>query len=396
MPNHVYKKLELTGSSTKSSDDAIRTAIAKAGKTMRNMHWFEVIDTRGHIEKAKDRSLASDDQGRLHARGLIMADRYAAYERLAIKRHPDGILEIVMGAPGKLSTADHVLHRELAEIWRDVDADPEARVAILRGEGKGFSAGGDMKLIEDMIADFDVRARVWREARDLVYNVINCSKPVVSAMHGPAVGAGLVAGLLADISIAAKTARIIDGHTRLGVAAGDHAAIVWPLLCGMAKAKYYLLLCETVSGEEAERIGLVSLAVDEADLVPKAFEVAKQARARRAVGDPLDQVLAQQLAADGGADLRRLARARVHGLHRAGGARGDGVAEGEAFAEVRPGLPALGRARANAARSGAVLPEDLAGSAGRGVVAAVVHAHAVHPHPVHARRLADHARAAAG
>ena len=203
-----------------------------------------------------------------------MADRYAAYERLAVRRHPEGVLEIVMGAPGKLSTADHVLHRELAEIWRDVDTDPETRVAILRGEGKGFSAGGDFGMIEEMIGDFHVRARVWREARDLVYNVINCSKPVVSAMHGPAVGAGLVAGLLADISIAAKNARIIDGHTRLGVAAGDHAAIVWPLLCGMAKAKYYLLLCETVSGEEAERIGLVSLAVDEADLVPKAFEVA--------------------------------------------------------------------------------------------------------------------------
>jgi enoyl-CoA hydratase len=205
-----------------------------------------------------------------------MTDRYAKYERLDIRRHPDGIVELVMGAPGKLSTADHVLHRELAEVWLDVDRDPDTRVAILRGEGKGFSAGGDLKLIDDMVADFDTRARVWREARDLVYNVINCAKPVVSAMHGPAVGAGLVAGLLADISIATKSARIIDGHTRLGVAAGDHAAIVWPLLCGMAKAKYYLLLCETVSGEEAERIGLVSLAVDEADLVPKAFEVARR------------------------------------------------------------------------------------------------------------------------
>jgi enoyl-CoA hydratase len=99
---------------------------------------------------------------------------------------------------------------------------------------------------------------------------------VVSAMHGPAVGAGLVAGLLADISIAAKNARIIDGHTRLGVAAGDHAAIVWPLLCGMAKAKYYLLLCEQVSGEEAERIGLVSLACDEKELNEKALEVARK------------------------------------------------------------------------------------------------------------------------
>ena len=94
-----------------------------------------------------------------------------------------------------------------------------------------------------------MRARVWREARDLVYNMINCSKIIISAMHGPAVGAGLVAGLMADISIAAKNARLIDGHTRLGVAAGDHAAIVWPLLCGMAKAKYYLLTCRTISGE---------------------------------------------------------------------------------------------------------------------------------------------------
>ncbi len=203
-------------------------------------------------------------------------DHYAAYTALKFKKHPNGILEIIMGEPGKLSTADHRMHHELAEIWRTFDADPEIKVAILRGEGKGFSGGGDLKLVEEIANDFNVRARVWREAKDLVYNIINCSKPVVSAMHGPAVGAGLVAGLLADISIAAKTARIIDGHTRLGVAAGDHAAIVWPLLCGMAKAKYYLLLCEAVSGEEAERIGLVSLAVDEAELIEKAFEVAEK------------------------------------------------------------------------------------------------------------------------
>ncbi|VTU12872.1 MULTISPECIES: enoyl-CoA hydratase/isomerase family protein [unclassified Variovorax] len=205
---------------------------------------------------------------------------YAHYHALTLKRHPGGILEIVMGASQsankKLSTADHTLHRELAGIWSDIDKDPETRVAIIRGEGKGFSAGGDLGLVEDMANDFNVRARVWREARDLVYNVINCSKPIVSAMHGPAVGAGLVAGLLADISIASTTARIIDGHTRLGVAAGDHAAIVWPLLCGMAKAKYYLMLCEAVSGEEAERIGLVSLAVPEDQLVAKAFEVAEK------------------------------------------------------------------------------------------------------------------------
>src|SRR4051812_27203277 len=204
---------------------------------------------------------------------------YSRYQTLAITRRGpgDSVLDIQMRAlNGKLPTAGHDGHRELAEIWRDVGDDESVRCAVLRGEGLGFSGGGDLALVEDMARDFDIRARVWKEARDLVYNVINCDKPIVSALHGPAVGAGLVAGLLADISVAAKSAKIVDGHTRLGVAAGDHAAIVWPLLCGMAKAKYYLLLCEPVTGEEAERIGLVSLAVDESELLPKAFEVANR------------------------------------------------------------------------------------------------------------------------
>ncbi len=202
---------------------------------------------------------------------------YSSYRTLAItRRGPDGtVLDIQMRAlNGKLPTAGHDGHRELAQIWRDVGADDTVRCAVLRGEGLGFSGGGDLALVEDMAADFEVRSRVWKEARDLVYNVINCDKPIVSALHGPAVGAGLVAGLLADISIASRGAKIVDGHTRLGVAAGDHAAIVWPLLCGLAKAKYYLMLCEAVTGEEAERIGLVSLAVDEAQLLPRAYEIA--------------------------------------------------------------------------------------------------------------------------
>jgi enoyl-CoA hydratase len=202
---------------------------------------------------------------------------YTRYQTLSITRRgvDDAVLDIQMKAlNGKLPTAGHAGHRELAEIWRDVSADDTVRCAVLRGEGMGFSGGGDLAMVQDMIQDFEARTRVWKEARDLVYNVINCDKPIVSAMHGPAVGAGLVAGLLADISITSKSAKIVDGHTRLGVAAGDHAAIVWPLLCGMAKAKYYLLLCEPISGEEAERIGLVSLAVDESELLPRAYEVA--------------------------------------------------------------------------------------------------------------------------
>ena len=201
---------------------------------------------------------------------------YSAYQDLRIRSLEPGILEIVMGEEGKLAVATARAHGEMARVWLDVDRDADTRVAILRGAGKGFSAGGDMAMVEELTRDPAVRARIWREARELVYNMLNCSKIIISAVHGPAVGAGLAAALMADISIAAKNARLIDGHTRLGVAAGDHAAIIWPLLCGMAKAKYYLLTCDTISGEEAERLGLVSLACDEAELRTKALEVARK------------------------------------------------------------------------------------------------------------------------
>lgn len=207
---------------------------------------------------------------------------YSEFQGLSFDRPADRVLRLTMNRPGQINAADEAMHRSLADVWRTIDRDPEVDVALVRGSGRGFSAGGDLDLVESIADDFQVRARVWKEARDLVYNVINCSKPIVSAMHGPAVGAGLVAGLLADISIATRSAKIIDGHTRLGVAAGDHAAIVWPLLCGMAKAKYHLLLCEPLTGEEAERIGLISMCVADDDLEEKSLEVA----GRLAAGSP--------------------------------------------------------------------------------------------------------------
>lgn len=211
-----------------------------------------------------------------------MSNRYSSYRSLKFDWPESRILRITMESPGRLNAADAAMHGELTQIWHDIDADPEVSAVILRGAGDAFSAGGDLDLVKEMTEDFTTLTRVWKEARDLVYNLVNCSKPIVSAMQGPAVGAGLVAGLLADVSIASRSARIIDGHTRLGVAAGDHAAIIWPLLCGLAKAKYYLLLCEPLSGAEAERIGLVSLCVEDADLHDRALAVAK----RLAAGSP--------------------------------------------------------------------------------------------------------------
>jgi enoyl-CoA hydratase len=202
-----------------------------------------------------------------------MADRYAEFTDLEFDRPAAGVLRITLNGPN-LNAVSPAVHQQLADVWLAIDRDPETRVAVLQGAGTAFSAGGSFELIDGIIGDDQVRLQALREARDLVFNVINCSKPIVSAMHGVAVGAGLVAGLLSDISIAGRTTRIIDGHTRLGVAAGDHAAICWPLLCGMAKAKYYLLTCETMTGEEAERIGLVSLVVDDDQVQAKALEVA--------------------------------------------------------------------------------------------------------------------------
>jgi enoyl-CoA hydratase len=199
---------------------------------------------------------------------------YESYERLKIDWAAPGVLRVTISTPGKLNAVDRAGHRELAEVWRDIDADDDVRAVVVRGEGTAFSAGGDLAMIEEMMSDHGARTRILREARDIVYNVINCAKPIVSAIQGPAVGAGLAVALLADISIAGRSAKIIDGHTRLGVAAGDHSAIVWPLLCGLAKAKYYLLLCDVLTGEEAERIGLVSLSVDDDQVHDKALEVA--------------------------------------------------------------------------------------------------------------------------
>ncbi len=202
-----------------------------------------------------------------------MLERYGDFTHLKFDRPTPRVLGITLDGPG-LNAVDEPTHRELADVWVAVERDPETNVVILRGAGKAFSAGGSFGLIDRVNKDYDARMRVLREARDLVFNIINCSKPIVSAIHGAAVGAGLVAGLLADISVAGRSARIIDGHTRLGVAAGDHAAICWPLLCGMAKAKYYLLTSETLTGEEAERIGLISLCVDDADVHSVALDVA--------------------------------------------------------------------------------------------------------------------------
>lgn len=199
-----------------------------------------------------------------------------SYQTLQIDRQPSGVTEVVLNNPQRLNSVDVAGHRELTQVWLDLDADPETKVILIRAEGRAFSAGGDFSLIEAMMNDPAVHRRTLREARELVRNVIECSKPIVSVINGVAVGAGLAAALLADIPIAGRSARILDGHTTLGVAAGDHAVLIWPLLVGMAKAKYHLLTNEPIDGTEAERLGLVAKVTEDDQLLHEARRVAER------------------------------------------------------------------------------------------------------------------------
>ena len=200
---------------------------------------------------------------------------YSDYQHILFEYQDPNILWVTLNRPEVLNAADRRLHTELVALWETIDRDPQAQVVVITGAGRAFSAGGDLQMVEDAHRDYEEIIRILDEARELVYNMLRCKKPVISAINGPAVGAGLVVALLADISIVAENARLADGHVRMGVAAGDHAAIIWPLLCGMAKAKYYLMTSDFVNGREAERIGLVSLCVPDEQLLDKALEVAQ-------------------------------------------------------------------------------------------------------------------------
>lgn len=203
-----------------------------------------------------------------------MSDRYAPYSRLKFDRPHPRVLRITMDSPLKLGAMDARMHYEVSRIWADADADPSVSAIIITGTGKSFSAGGDLKYDLEMRVNPDIYMPMMRDAHNMVYGMINCSKPIVSGIRGWAVGAGIVCALMADISIAAKDAKFSDGHTKIGVAAGDHAVIIWPLLVGMAKAKYHLLLAEPLDGVEAERIGLISLVVDDEEVEEKTISVA--------------------------------------------------------------------------------------------------------------------------
>jgi enoyl-CoA hydratase len=201
-------------------------------------------------------------------------DSYARYTHLRFERPSDGVLLITLDDPERLNATGPAMHLQLSQVFRTVDDDPSVRAVVVTGAGTAFSAGGDLDWIAEQVGDYAQTIRVMKEAGDIVRTMIDCDTPIVSAINGVAVGAGLAVALLADISVINEDTRLTDGHIRIGVAAGDHAVAIWPLLCGMAKAKYYLLTADFLDGREAERIGLVSKAVPADDVLPTALGIA--------------------------------------------------------------------------------------------------------------------------
>ena len=193
---------------------------------------------------------------------------YDDYEFLNVEPGDDRILRITMNRPDKLNAAGERGHGEQGRIWKDFDADPDMNVAIITGAGRAFAAGGDMAEGRGSIqADI-------RDGRAIVRNMLACRKPIISAINGVAVGGGLAVALCADITIASDRALLIDGHIKIGMVAGDHAALVWPLSMGMARAKYNLLLCERITGQEAADMGLVARCVPHEELLPVVEDIA--------------------------------------------------------------------------------------------------------------------------
>ena len=143
------------------------------------------------------------------------------YEHLLIDTR-DGIATLTINRPDSLNSTNFRLHYELSKIWLDIADDPDVRVAVITGAGRAFSAGGDFDVVEKSMGDLDVVSRTMLEARDIVHNMINCDKPIISAINGVAVGAGLAVALLADISIASEKARFTAvSYTHLTLPTSD-------------------------------------------------------------------------------------------------------------------------------------------------------------------------------
>jgi enoyl-CoA hydratase len=204
------------------------------------------------------------------------------YETMQIERRDDGIAIVTLNRPERLNAVNGRMHAELARFSRDFANDRALRVLVLTGKGRAFCAGGDFGP-GDPIGSDPNGPDMWAEGRQIVDHILECEKPIISAVNGFAMGLGANVALLCDVVVAGPNAVFADTHVNMGIGAGDGGQLIWPFLIGVNKAKYFLMTGDRVKGKEAFDLGLVNFYVeDQAELLPKALQIAE----RLAAGAP--------------------------------------------------------------------------------------------------------------
>jgi len=205
----------------------------------------------------------------------------ANYEAMLIEKR-DGIAVITLNRPERLNAVNPAMHSELTTVFSDVNADPDVRVAVLTGAGRGFCSGGDFGSDRGQRPPPKTGLTTMQEARLIVDRLLDCEKPVVAAVNGAAVGLGATVALLCDVVVAARNARFGDTHVKMGITAGDGGAVIWPLLVGVNRAKQFLMTGDLMTADEAYQMGLVNRVVDEGEALNEAMAFAR----RLAAGPP--------------------------------------------------------------------------------------------------------------
>ena len=191
-----------------------------------------------------------------------------AYETILLERR-GRLLVVTLNRPEAMNAVNRVLHDELPDALTFAGTDPDSDVVLLTGAGRAFSAGGDIDHMAHNAANPHLFDHEARQAKRIVFAMLDIEKPVVCRMNGHAVGLGASIALLCDVIFAAEGAKIGDPHVGIGLVAGDGGAVVWAQRIGLAKAKEYLLTGELLSARKAAEIGLINHCV-----APEALDAA--------------------------------------------------------------------------------------------------------------------------
>lgn len=191
--------------------------------------------------------------------------QFDKYQALSFERR-GRVLTIILNRPQALNAVDATLHRELSQVFSEAALDAGSDVIVLTGAGRAFCAGGDVNWMQEAIDDPASFETTVAEAKAIIFTLLDCEKPVIAKINGPAVGLGATLGLFCDIIFADATAYIADPHVSIGMVAGDGGAVIWPQLIGFARAKEYLMTGDRIMAPRAAEIGLINYAVASSEL----------------------------------------------------------------------------------------------------------------------------------